>query len=42
MKEYAGSGGIVPSFLPSVLGGIDQLHAPVALPPGKELVAPIV
>jgi hypothetical protein len=36
------SGGIAPPFLTSALDGSSQLHAPGALPPGKEPLVPIV
>jgi hypothetical protein len=37
-----GSGGIGAQFLTSVLNGDEKLHALVALPAGKEPMAPIV
>jgi hypothetical protein len=44
-EDMWGSGGTAPPFLTSALdGGVEvsgQLHAPAALPPGKELLVPI-
>jgi hypothetical protein len=41
MKTYWGSGCIAPRILTSALDGSGQLHAPVALPAGKEPLVPI-
>jgi hypothetical protein len=42
MKAYWRSGGIAPrTSLTSILDGSGQLHAPAALPPGKEPLVPL-
>jgi len=41
MKTYWGSGGIAPRILDLWMEVNDYLHAPGALPPGKEQLVPI-
>jgi hypothetical protein len=43
MKSHGGSGGVALPVLTSALEGVSiQLHAPAALPPGKQPPTPVV